>query len=208
MIDPDKSIIPQSRPSRQEALFLRWGELLPGAWRNPFEADLSSAQDARTMPNDWTARIWAEFRCGNLTRAWRDALLTLATFRGRGGTICPSHATVAARTALAPKTVERALHAARDLGLVTWSERRVRRGWRWVRTSNLYRLILPDAPVEPGLRRPRRTNRPTVERGESKQERRITREMLVALPWEVSKAAQDGLAAIAAARVRTLGLGV
>ena len=39
------------------------------------------------MPNDWTARIWAEFRAGNLTRAWRDALLTLATFRGHGGII-------------------------------------------------------------------------------------------------------------------------
>jgi hypothetical protein len=90
-----------------------------------------------------------------LTRAWRDALLTLATFRGRGGLICPAHQTVAERTSLSSKTVERALHAARNLGLITWAERRVKRGWRLVRSSNLYRLLIPDAAVEPGLRRPR-----------------------------------------------------
>jgi hypothetical protein len=155
------------------------------------------------MPNDWTARVWAEFRARNLTRAWRDALLTLATFRGHGGMICPSHQTVASRTSLASKTVERALHAARDLGLVTWSERRVRRGWMWLRTSNLYRLVVPDAPVEPGPR----SNRPAVARWESKKERRLTREVLVALPWRVTRAAQEGLASIAAARRRALGLG-
>jgi hypothetical protein len=159
------------------------------------------------MCTEWTARIWAEFRVNNITRAWRDALLTLATFRGRGGVICPAHATVAARTSLAPKTVERALHAARDLGLVAWSERRVRRGWRWLRTSNLYRLIMPDAAVEPGLRRPRRTNRPAVDRGESKQERsRLRREVLAAIPWQVSRAAQEALVSIAASRARALGL--
>jgi hypothetical protein len=125
----------------------------------------------------------------------RDALLTLATFRGRGGLICPAHATVAARTSLCAKTVERALHAARELGLVTWSERRVRRGWRWLRTSNAYQLLVPHAAVEPGLRRPCRSNRPPVGRGESKQERRLMREALVALPWAVVKASQEALAA-------------
>jgi hypothetical protein len=159
------------------------------------------------MCTEWTARVWAEFRSGNLTRAWRDALLTLATFRGHGGIICPAHATVAARTSLAPKTVERALHAARDLGLVTWSERRVRRGWRWVRTSNLYRLIVPNAAVQLGPHRPRRTNRPAVERGELKKERRLTREGLAAIPWAVTKLAQDRLASIAAGRMRALGFG-
>jgi hypothetical protein len=157
------------------------------------------------MPNDWTARIWAEFRSGNLTRAWRDALLTLATFRGHGGTICPSHQTVAARTSLAPKTVERALHAARDLGLVDWSERRVRRGWRLVRSSNLYQLLLPDTKTEAGLRRPR-TDRPRVRVGESKKEKKLTREALVAVPLHIVRAAQERLASIAASRMRTLGL--
>jgi hypothetical protein len=160
------------------------------------------------MSIEWTARVWAEFRAGNLTRAWRDVLLTLATFRGRGGLICPAHQTLANRTGLkASKTVERALRAARDLGLVEWSERRVRRGWRWLRSSNLYRLIVPDASVEPGLRRPRCTNRPAVERGESKEKRRrLTREVLAAVPLHIARAAQQGLAAIAAGRARALGL--
>jgi hypothetical protein len=36
---------------------------------------------------------------------------------------------------------------AADLGLVSWAERRVRAGWRWLRTSNLYRLMTPLEPV-------------------------------------------------------------
>jgi hypothetical protein len=32
--------------------------------------------------SDWRSRVWQAFRAGNLTRAARDALLTLATFRG------------------------------------------------------------------------------------------------------------------------------
>ena len=37
------------------------------------------------MPTPWTTRIWQEFRAGNLTRAARDVLLTLHTYRGTGG---------------------------------------------------------------------------------------------------------------------------
>jgi transposase InsO family protein len=152
------------------------------------------------MPTEWAARIWAEFRAGNLTRAWRDALLTLQTFRGHGGMICPSHATVGARTCLAPKTVERALHTARNLGLIEWAERRIRRGWRWLKTSNRYFLIVPDAAVEPGLRLPRRpTDRLKVGGVESKQERRLTREALVAVPLHIVRAAREKLASIAGA---------
>ena len=160
------------------------------------------------MPNDWTARIWAEFRAGNLTRAWRDALLTLATFRGHGGIICPAHATLAARTSMASKTVERALHAARDLGLITWSERRIRRGWRLIRSSNLYRLIVPDAPLQIGLRQPRVTNRPRVRVGESKKEIRCTREALSEPPWAIIKSAREKLDQVAAYRMRELGFTV
>jgi hypothetical protein len=66
----------------------------------------------------WTTRVWREFRVGNLTRAMRDSLLTLATYRGAGGLCMPSH----------------------------------RSGWRWLRTSNSYRLTVPETPLQPGLR--------------------------------------------------------
>ena len=101
------------------------------------------------MPTPWTTRIWQEFRAGNLTRAYRDVLLTLHTFRGTGGAAWPSHETLAERARCCTKTVQRALQAARDLGLVDWAERRVRAGWRWLRTSNLYRFIVPAAAVRP-----------------------------------------------------------
>ena len=101
------------------------------------------------MSTPWTARVWQEFRAGNLTRTARDVLLTLATYRGHGGMICPSHDTLAERVDCHPSTVWRALQAARDLGLVRWTERRVRAAWRSLRTSNRYRLLMPEAPVAP-----------------------------------------------------------
>jgi hypothetical protein len=116
------------------------------------------------MSASWTARVWQEFKSGNLTRTARDVLLTLATYRGHGGLICPSHATLAERVDCHPSTVLRALQAARDLGLVRWSERRVRAAWRSLRTSNRYRLLVPEAPVVAGVH----TNRQSAGGGESK----------------------------------------
>jgi AraC-like DNA-binding protein len=102
--------------------------------------------------NPWRDRVWKEFRAGNLTRAYRDVLLTLATFRGAGGLICPAHATLAERAGCSVSTVRRALAQAFRLGLLSWTERRIRAGWRWLRTSNAYRLVLPGGPVQRGMR--------------------------------------------------------
>ena len=102
-----------------------------------------------TDPTPWTARVWKEFHAGNLTRAFRDVLLTLRTYRGRGGSIHPSHETLADRANCHPSTAQRALHAARDLGLVGWTERRVRAAWRSLRTSNRYWLTTPEWPRFP-----------------------------------------------------------
>jgi Helix-turn-helix domain len=67
-------------------------------------------------------------------------LLTLHTFRGQGSAAWPSHATLAERARCCTRTVQRALQHAQHLGLVSWAERRVRAGWRWLRTSNLDRF--------------------------------------------------------------------
>ena len=91
----------------------------------------------------WTARVWAEFRAGNLTRSSRDVMLTLRTFRGLGGLCTPSHATLANRAKCSVRTVQRALRQADYLGLVRWAERRVRAAWRWLRTSNRYLFEIP-----------------------------------------------------------------
>ena len=122
------------------------------------------------LSNPWRDRVWQEFRAGNLTRGYRDVLLTLATFRGAGGLICPSHATLADRAGCSVSTVQRALAMAARLGLVSWSERRIRAGWRWLQTSNSYQLELPDGPVQTGLRPawPRRRTDGQFDRGGEK----------------------------------------
>jgi Helix-turn-helix domain len=140
------------------------------------------------MPNAkpaWTTRIWLEYRAGTLTRAARDVLLTLHTFRGTGGHCWPSHETLADRADCCTKTVQRALRQAQHLGLVSWGERRVRAGWRWLRTSNLYRLMAPETPVQPGMRirpvfRPPSTTGQNVGGGESlrKKEREVALEAM------------------------------
>ena len=83
-----------------------------------------------------------------MTRAARDVLLTQHTFRGRGGAAWPSHATLADRARCCTKTVQRAQAQAQGLGLVSWAERRVRAGWRWLRTSNRYRFGVPEGAVQ------------------------------------------------------------
>ena len=118
---------------------------------------LGAAKEPPSMPSSptpWTSQVWAEFHAGNLTRAARDVLLTLRTYRGHGGMICPGHAALAARANCHASTVWRSLQAARDLGLVRWTERRVRAAWRSLRTSNRYTLTDPEAPLTP---RPRTT---------------------------------------------------
>ncbi len=126
--------------------------------------------DNRPKPSDWINRVWTEFRAGNLTRAYRDVLLTLHSYRGHGGLICPAHATLAERAKCSVRTVQRALSMASRLGLVTWSERRVRNGWRWLRTSNRYVLLTPTTPVQPGLRPawPRKSTTGQIDGGEER----------------------------------------
>ncbi len=134
------------------------------------------------MPCSWTARCWQEFRAGNLTRASRDVLLTLATYRGPGGVAWPSHDTLAARAGCCVRTVQRALQAARELGLVSWIERRVRAGWRWLRTSNAYRLTTPLEAVRPGQSRRRVTTGQPVRGGESASRKKALVAMLAQAP--------------------------
>jgi DNA-binding transcriptional MocR family regulator len=97
----------------------------------------------------WTNRVWQERHARRLTFAQKDVLLTLATYRGRGGSIHPSHETLAGRVGCCVRTVQRALEAAREIGLVSWCERRVRSGWRALRASNRYALTVPTMAAEP-----------------------------------------------------------
>ena len=155
-----------------------------------------------TPPTSWTTRIWQEFHAGNLTRAARDVLLTLRTYRGHGGLICPSHETLADRANCHASTVWRALQAARDLGLVRWTERRVRAAWRSLRTSNRYTLTQPEAPVMP---RPR-TSMQNAGGGESKLKKEAREGSKAAL--SAMLAAAERLPDLLAARRRAWAAGL
>ena len=95
----------------------------------------------------WFSRVYREFEAGNLTRAYRDVLLALGRFDGPLG-IFPSHRTLAARARCGVRTVQRALQAARRLGLVEWTETRVRAAWRSLQGPNRYVLKVPAAAVQ------------------------------------------------------------
>jgi hypothetical protein len=149
---------------------------------------LAVAKEATALPiamPTWINRIWQEYRAGNLTRAARDVLLTLHTFRGTGGIAWPSQVTLGERANCEERTVRRALVAARDLGLVQWAERRVRAGWRWLRSSNLYRFTVPDGPVQSGTR-PRWSRRPPLPDSVAAEGRVSKKEALGALLREAA----------------------
>jgi hypothetical protein len=97
------------------------------------------------MPKSWTARVWQEFRADNLTRACRDVLLTLRTFRGHGGVAHPSH-----ENPCQPRRLLRPHGAASATGCP--------RPWPCAmdRAARAGRLAVPARGVEPGLR-PRRS---------------------------------------------------
>jgi Helix-turn-helix domain len=126
------------------------------------------------MPEPWAARIEAEFAADNLTRSWRDVLLALASFRGHGGEIFPSQASIAARAQCSERTVRRAIAMAIQLGLmVVLPRRRWVRG-KYVRSSNHYVLGVPDRAVVPGQRPlwPRRASTGQIGLVQDKEERK------------------------------------
>jgi hypothetical protein len=99
------------------------------------------------LSDPWFSRVHREFEAGTITRTSRDVLLALGRFHACRFGIFPSHALLAARARCSVRTVQRALQAARDLGLVSWCARRVRAAWRSLRTSNRYVLTVPPRPV-------------------------------------------------------------
>ncbi len=99
----------------------------------------------------WTPAVWDAFKMRAISRLGRDVLLCLKTFRGAGGQIYPSHARLAERVGCSVSTVQVALAAGRDAGLVAWTSGRRRR------TSNRYVLELPQSA--PQARVPRRQER-------------------------------------------------
>src|SRR5271166_1312431 len=90
-------------------------------------------------------RVEAEIRARNRTTLERDILLHLRGGQGAND----EEIARAISTGVSLKTVRHAIRRARDLGLITWTERRVRAGWRLVRATNVYSFLTPRGPVSP-----------------------------------------------------------
>ena len=124
----------------------------------------------------WRGRVSAEFAVGNLTRAFRDVLLALGEFHSAKRGIFPAQATLAKHARCSVPTVQRALTMGRKLGLIDWQAQWRRAGWRQVRSSNRYTLLLPGTPITRGLRPkapPRITHQMDRGEGKHKDSRRL-----------------------------------
>ncbi len=110
----------------------------------------------------------AHRRAGRLTASGEDVAEALIKRLGASGQLDPSKDTLATDTGASERTVARELDKMRALGLVRWTRRLVRNGWRTEQTSNAYEL-LPDlvpnppacgghsgreTPREPSVRKP------------------------------------------------------
>ena len=159
------------------------------------------------MSGIWLTRVKREHAAGNLTHAARLVLEQLDGYFGRRREAWPSHATLAERTGCCVKTVQRALQAARDLGLVRWTERRVRAAWRSLRTSNVYRLLLPEGPVQSRAEAAFTTTGQKVRGEESKHKEEAREGGRAALSAMLAAAERlPDLAAVRQWRMRALGL--
>ena len=141
---------------------------------------------------NWFSRIHREYEAGNLTLHFREVLVHLGRFHPCRFGIFPSHAVLAMRARVSVSTVQRALSAARRLGLLDWAERRVRQGWRSLKASNRYVLKVPAGPV---------CTTGQQARGETYKRKKAAHEV-PQLPLSMALAA---LAEVAARRMRALG---
>jgi hypothetical protein len=96
----------------------------------------------------WFSRLKREYEAGNLPAKQYLVLCELGRFDACRLGIFPSHRTLAARARCGLRTVQRALQAARRLGLVEWTATRVRAAWRSLRGPNRYALKVPAAAVQ------------------------------------------------------------
>ena len=110
----------------------------------------------------WEARVEAERHAGNLPAEQANVGKALLKRLGADGQCDPSYATLAADSGTSERTVGRAVHRLRELKLLAWEQRVVRRPWpaggkgatRAEQTSNAYLFLLPTEPIAAPVPRP------------------------------------------------------
>jgi hypothetical protein len=112
----------------------------------------------------WRARLDLARRAGRITPLAAEVGRALLTRLAVDGRCDPALATIAADAGASVRSVQRAVAALCSCGLLTWTRRLVRTGWRAAQTSNAYVLTVGDPPAWPAARcggqRDRQTRRP------------------------------------------------
>jgi hypothetical protein len=107
------------------------------------------------LSDPWFQRVEREHRAGHLSHAAFLVLRKLSGYFGGRDEAWPSHATLAQAAGVSVRSVQRALEAGRGLGLIEWTARRFRAGWRSLQSSNLYRRLMPTGAVSTHSTSPR-----------------------------------------------------
>ncbi len=114
----------------------------PRRWRR---GSLFGPGPRRPLDREQRARfrfiLHSHRRAGRLTRAAEDVGEALVKRLGVDGQCDPAHATLAADAGCCERTVRRATASMRALGILRWTMRLVRAGWRVEQTSNAYELV-------------------------------------------------------------------
>jgi hypothetical protein len=108
----------------------------------------------RELRAQYRAKLKLQRRPGRLTIAAAEIGRILIDLLGQGGQLDPSVATIAARAAVDPSTVTRALARLRDCGFLTWTRRLARdaaSGWAVRQISNAYVLLVPASDMQIAL---------------------------------------------------------
>jgi DNA-binding transcriptional MocR family regulator len=85
--------------------------------------------------------VRAHARAGTLPAKQEWIANALLKRLGEDGQCDPSYATLAADAGCSESTAERACAKLKDLGLLRWTQRLIRNGWRAEQTSNAYELV-------------------------------------------------------------------
>lgn len=95
----------------------------------------------------WKARLEMHRRAKKITAAEAYVGHTLLKRLGTDGRLDPAHQTLADDAGVSTSTVQRAVKALHDCGLLSWIRRVVRTGARVAQTSNSYLLTLGRPPA-------------------------------------------------------------
>jgi hypothetical protein len=174
---------------------------LPRSHRRPWHRD-SIFGPGRRRPLDREQRarfrylLEAHYRAARLPAKQQRVGSALLKRLGADGQCDPSYDTLGADAGCSARTARRATATMRDLGLLRWQTRLVRADWRAEQVSNAYELLTPSENPRPRC---------------GGQSGRETRKIDIPLDGiemapEARQAAMEALAAIAARRMRTLGL--